>query len=43
MKLSEFCKGCINFPCGDIEDNDTIILNCDYKEVILLEIHDRKP
>jgi len=29
---SEFCKGCIHWPCGDIEDSDTEILDCDYRE-----------
>jgi hypothetical protein len=31
--MDEFCRDCIHYPgCMEIEDDDTEILDCDYKE-----------
>jgi len=30
----EFCLSCRDHPCEEIEDEDTLILGCDYKREI---------
>ena len=30
----EFCLDCEDYPCDEIEDEDTLILDCDYKKEV---------
>ena len=30
--MNTYCQDCTHYPCPDIKDDDTEILDCDYKE-----------
>jgi hypothetical protein len=32
-RMNIYCQDCIHYPCGDIEDDDTEIIACDYKKI----------
>jgi len=39
--MNDYCKDCIFYPCGEIEDDDTEIFDCAYKETSLIQGGDK--